>query len=53
MRPIGLYMHRSLQEVDRDGSVLPQLFPDRVNPGALWLSARGQTAKLVRTKGGF
>jgi glyoxylase-like metal-dependent hydrolase (beta-lactamase superfamily II) len=30
-----------------------ELYPDRVNPGALWLSARGQTAKLVRTKGGF
>ncbi len=30
-----------------------ELYPDRVNPGALWLSARGQTVKLVQTKGGF
>ena len=26
---------------------------DRVNPGALWLSARGIKRKLVRTKGVF
>jgi hypothetical protein len=24
MRPIGLYLHQNLQEVDRDGSVLPE-----------------------------
>ena len=30
-----------------------ELYPDRVNPGALWLSARGVKPKLARTKGVF